>query len=113
MDTKTDEEIKKAGKKLLNLGVKELIVTLGSNGSLHLNKEISEFHKAYKVKPIDTTAAGDSFIGGLTRKLDKNNLRDAIEFATKVSAIAVTRKGAQTSIPTFEEVINFKGEKNI
>ncbi|WP_291259825.1 ribokinase [Fusobacterium sp.] len=112
MKADTHEEIKRAGEKLLNLGVKDLIVTLGSKGSLHLNREVCEFHSAYKVKAIDTTAAGDSFIGGLVRELKGNNLNEAIEFATKVSAIAVTKKGAQTSIPTIEEVENFKGVKN-
>lgn len=112
MKTDTHEEIKEAGEKLLNLGVKDLIVTLGSKGSLHLNREVCEFHSAYKVKAIDTTAAGDSFIGGLVRELKGNNLSEAIEFATKVSAIAVTKKGAQTSIPTIEEAENFRGVKN-
>ena len=95
-----------------DMGVSNLIVTLGSKGSLHLNREVCEFHSAYKVKAIDTTAAGDSFIGGLVRELKDNNVGEAIEFATKVSAIAVTRKGAQTSIPTIEEVENFEGVKN-
>lgn len=111
MPTETEEEIKKAGEKLLDMGVSNLIVTLGSKGSL-LNRETCEFHLAYKVKAIDTTAAGDSFIGGLVRELKDNNVGEAIEFATKVSAIAVTRKGAQTSIPTIEEVENFEGVKN-
>lgn len=112
MPTETEEEIKKAGEKLLDMGVSNLIVTLGSKGSLHLNREVCEFHSAYKVKAIDTTAAGDSFIGGLVRELKDNNVGEAIEFATKVSAIAVTRKGAQISIPTIEEVENFEGVKN-
>lgn len=113
-DINTDDEkgIREAGEKLLNMGAKNLIVTLGSKGSLHLNKEQSSFHRAYKVKAVDTTAAGDSFIGGFIREFINNGEIDtAIEFATKVSAIAVTRKGAQTSIPTLEEVENFKEEK--
>lgn len=112
MSTETEEEIKKAGEKLLDMGVSNLIVTLGSKGSLLLNRETCEFHSAYKVKAMDTTAAGDSFIGGLVRELKDNNVGEAIEFATKVSAIAVTRKGAQTSIPTIEEVENFEGVKH-
>ena len=112
MPTNTLEEIEAAARKLLNMGVKELIVTLGSQGSLHLNKKGSVMHTAYKVKAVDTTAAGDSFIGGLVRNIQADNLDEAIEFATKVSAITVTRKGAQISIPTIEEVENFKGEKN-
>ena len=94
------------------MNVKNLIVTLGSSGSLHVNKDTEEFHSAYKVKAIDTTAAGDSFIGGFIRAYSEDNIGEAIEFATKVSAIVVTRRGAQTSIPTIEEVENFKGDKN-
>lgn len=109
MAVETEEEIKKAGKKLLDMGVKNLIITLGSKGSLHLNRDKCEFHSAYKVKAIDTTAAGDSFIGGVVRELNGDSISEAIEFGTKVSAIAVTKKGAQTSIPTIEEVIKFKG----
>ena len=112
MPTNTLEEIEAAAQKLLNMGVKELIVTLGSQGSLHLNKKGSTLHTAYKVKAVDTTAAGDSFIGGLVKNIQGDNLDEAIEFATKVSAITVTRKGAQISIPTIKEVENFKGEKN-
>lgn len=112
MSTNTLEEIEAAAQKLLNMGVKELIVTLGSQGSLHLNKKGSTLHSAYKVNAVDTTAAGDSFIGGLVKNIQGDNLDKAIEFATKVSAITVTRKGAQISIPTIKEVENFKGEKN-
>lgn len=112
MAVETEEEIKKAGKKLLDMGVKNLIITLGSKGSLHLNRDKCEFHSAYKVKAIDTTAAGDSFIGGVVRELNGDNISEVIEFGTKVSAIAVTKKGAQTSIPTIEEIKNFRGEKS-
>lgn len=112
MPANTLNEIEAAAQKLLNMGVKELIVTLGSQGSLHLNKKGSTLHSAYKVNAVDTTAAGDSFIGGLVKNIQDDNLDEAIEFATKVSAITVTRKGAQISIPTIEEVENFKGEKN-
>lgn len=111
INTDNEDGINKAGKKLLEMGVKDLIITLGGKGSLHMNKTLCEHHSAYKVKAVDTTAAGDSFIGGLVRKLDNNNVGDAIEYATKVSAIVVTRFGAQTSIPTLEEVENFKGER--
>ena len=112
MEVETKEQIQKAAKKLLEMNVKNLIVTLGSSGSLHINKDTEEFHTAYKVKAVDTTAAGDSFIGGFVREFKNNNIDEAIEFATKVSAITVTRRGAQISIPTIEEVEKFKGDKN-
>ncbi len=113
MATDTEDEIKAACKKLLDMGVTDLHVTFGSKGSLHVNKEKSEFHSAYIVKTVDTTAAGDSFIGGFVKALNgnNNNIDEAIEFGTKVSAIAVTRLGAQSSIPTLEEVNEFQGVK--
>lgn len=110
--TDTIDGIKEAGFKLFKMGVKSLIVTLGSKGSMYMDDKEIKFVTAYKVEAIDTTAAGDSFIGGFITKLEKDNFVEAIEFGTKVSAIAVTRRGAQTSIPTYEEVINFKGVKN-
>lgn len=112
ISTNTLEGIKKAGEKLFQMGVNSLIVTLGSQGSMYMNKNIHKFYSAYKVKAIDTTAAGDSFIGGFLAKLENNNIDEAIEFGTKVSALAVTKKGAQTSIPTLDDVEKFKGVKN-
>lgn len=111
IDTTNMEGIKKAGEKLLNMGVKDLIITLGGKGSLHMNKDKFQFHSAYKVNVVDTTAAGDSFIGGLVKNLMTKTIDDSIEFATKVSAIAVTKMGAQSSIPTLDEVLAFKGDK--
>jgi sugar/nucleoside kinase (ribokinase family) len=70
-----------------------------------------EIIPAYKVHAIDTTAAGDSFIGALASylELDRedefNSIKKAIEFANKVSAIVVQRKGAQPSLPNLEEVL--------
>lgn len=112
MNTNTIDDIKMAGRKVLEMGVNALIVTLGSKGALYMDKVRDKIFNAYKVKAVDTTAAGDSFIGGFIKKLEINNIDEAIEFGTKVSAITVTKEGAQSSIPTYEEVINFKGVKN-
>ncbi|WP_047394201.1 ribokinase [Cetobacterium sp. ZOR0034] len=108
----TDEEsVVKAAHILLNKGVKGLIVTLGSKGCMFISKEIKKSFPAYKVKAIDTTAAGDSFIGGFVNGLAAGlTFEEAIDRGTRVAAISVTRIGAQTSIPTLEEVLNFKGE---
>ncbi len=104
--------IKKGAKDLFRQGVNELIVTLGANGVFYLNSNGDNFHtSAYKVDAVDTTAAGDSFIGGFVTKLaDGFDVRLAIKYAVMVSAIAVTRKGAQTSLPSSAEVDNFKGQ---
>jgi ribokinase len=106
----TDENsVIEASKILLNKGVKGLIVTLGSKGCIFISKNEVKSFSAYKVKAIDTTAAGDSFIGGFINGLASGlNFDEAIDRGTKVAAISVTRIGAQTSIPTFEEVLNFK-----
>lgn len=107
---------KLAGKKLLEFGVKFAIITLGEKGAAIINNERAELVKAFKVNAVDTTAAGDSFIGGLSSKLNINdlnfeNLIKAVTFGNKVSSIAVQREGAQPSIPTLEEVIKIYGEE--
>ena len=87
----------------------DVILTLGDKGSIHIDKKgkIDEF-KAYKVKAIDTTAAGDTFIGAFTNKyLETKNVSESIKFATAASAIVVTRFGAQNSIPSIKEVDAF------
>ncbi|WP_297247115.1 ribokinase [uncultured Brachyspira sp.] len=90
-------------------GVKNIILTLGANGCDFINEEERKHFDAYKVDVVDTTAAGDSFLGGVVRMIaDNKSIEEAIIFATKVSNITVTRKGAIDSIPTYEEVINKK-----
>lgn len=108
----TDEaSVEKAAHILLDKGVKGLIVTLGSKGCMFISKDIKKSFPAYKVKAVDTTAAGDSFIGGFVNGLAAGlTFEEAINRGTRVAAISVTRIGAQTSIPTLEEVLNFKGE---
>ncbi|WP_300348049.1 ribokinase [Clostridium sp.] len=104
------DDAKKAGKVFLEKGVKFVIITLGENGAALIGEDFCDVIPAYKVNAIDTTAAGDSFIGGLSSKLDINNverktLKEAINFGNKVSSIAVQRKGAQPSIPYLNEVL--------
>lgn len=110
------EDAKKAAEVFLNKGVKFVIITLGSRGAAVIGEDFSEVVPAFKVNAIDTTAAGDSFIGGLSSKLDvkslnKENLIKAVTFGNKVSSIAVQRKGAQPSIPYLKEVEEVYGEE--
>ncbi len=106
----TEEDIQKAAQIMIEKGVKELIVTLGSKGSLYINKEKSMFKKAYKVEAVDTTAAGDSYTGALAVALSQDKgIEDAMDFASKVGALSVLKEGAQSSLPTLEEVKNFRG----
>lgn len=102
---KTREELIDGAREMLAKGVKGIIVTLGGDGCLFVTKEKETFFEANKVTAVDTTAAGDSFTAGFALALSEGrNLEEAIRFGQKVSAIAVTRKGAQTSIPSREEV---------
>ena len=110
------ESAKEAASKFREKGVKWVIITLGSKGAALISEDDMEIIAAYKVDAVDTTAAGDSFIGGLSSKLDVNNLNKetlikAIRFGNKVSSIAVCKEGAQVSIPYLEEVIRLRGEE--
>lgn len=110
------EKAKIASKKLLKKGVKFVIITLGEKGAVIISENNGQLLPAFKVKAIDTTAAGDSFIGGLssklnTKKLDFENLLKAVKFGNKVSSITVQREGAQPSIAKIEEVIEVYGEE--
>lgn len=92
---------------VLECGVKNIILTLGADGCELITKQNRKHFDAYKVNVVDTTAAGDSFLGGVVRMIaDDKTIEEAIEFATKVSNITVTRKGAIDSIPTYNEVID-------
>lgn len=105
-----EEDILKAAKVMISKGVKELIVTLGSKGSLYINKDKQIFKNAYKVDAVDTTAAGDSFTGALSVSFANNKgIEEAMDFASKVGALSVMKEGAQSSLPTLEEVSNFRG----
>lgn len=106
----TEDDIKKAAYVMIEKGVKQLIVTLGSKGSLYIDKDNVKLKKSYKVEAIDTTAAGDSYTGALAVAFAKNkDIDEAMDFASKVGALAVTKEGAQSSLPTMEDVLNFRG----
>ncbi|MBK5262894.1 MAG: ribokinase [Peptostreptococcaceae bacterium] len=107
-ETVTLEQVEAAGKLLIDKGVKEIIVTLGHNGCMHIKRNWQKHYEAYKVKAIDTTAAGDGFNGALAVCLnDGKTMDEAIQFAMKVGAMTVTKEGAQTSLPLKAEVDHF------
>ncbi len=87
-------------------GVKNVLVTLGGDGVFLDSEECGQcMIPAHKVEAVDTTAAGDSFTAAFVAKLMEGKTpKEAAEFANYVSAIVVTRPGAQTSIPTLKEV---------
>ncbi|KEI01080.1 ribokinase [Clostridium botulinum] len=110
------DSAKKAANILMKEGIKCVIITLGCKGAAVITKEHSDIVPAYKVNAIDTTAAGDSFIGGFASKIDINNmsfenLKKSIKFGNMVSSIAVQREGAEPSIPYLEDVKKIYGEE--
>ncbi|MBQ9428253.1 MAG: ribokinase [Clostridia bacterium] len=87
-------------------GISILIVTRGGEGSdLYLSDEPTAHIAAARVSAVDTTGAGDTFLGAFVAALDRGESpRDAAVFASRAAGIAVTRRGAQASMPTLEEV---------
>lgn len=103
--SESPEEIAASAGILIEKGVKNVLVSLGEKGCMLVTPTGAEIFEAHKVQAVDTTAAGDSFTAAFALALSQGkSAPQAIRFGQKVSAIAVTRKGAQTSIPTPEEV---------
>lgn len=98
---------------LHDLGLENLIVKMGSKGATLINSNTKITVRAYKVLAKDTTAAGDVFNGAFATALTKGmDLKKALKFANAAAAISVTRKGAQPSIPTYNEIIEFMKFQN-
>ena len=82
-----------------------MIVTLGERGVVAVTADGAQHFEASRVQAVDTTAAGDTFIGGFCAALAAaRTVTEAIAFAQAAAAISVTRPGAQTSIPFEREV---------
>ena len=103
----TEQDIKNAAADFLNMGVKNIIITLGEKGSYFANENDEYFINAFKLKNevVDTTGAGDAFNGALAVALAKDfSYKDAILFANKVAGISTTRLGAAVSMPLLKKV---------
>ena len=109
ISTEKSTSLENAMKVLLDKGPKHVITTLGSDGSAYLSSgETLTQIPTYQVPVVDTTGAGDSFNGGLAVALASGkDLREAVEYAAMVSALAVTKFGAQGGMPTRQEVESF------
>ena len=95
-----------AGEKLKQKGIKNVIITLGAKGSCAVADEKYIKIDGQKVKVVDTTAAGDTYVGALATKLaEGEDLEKAMIFASKASALTVTKAGAQQSIPYLHEIM--------
>ncbi|WP_296187182.1 ribokinase [Pseudomonas sp. UBA1879] len=98
-----------AASALMKAGVGKVIVTLGEQGALFATQARSQHFPAPKVSPVDTTAAGDTFVGGFAAALAGGKSEsDAILFGQTAAALSVTRSGAQPSIPTVQDVLGYQ-----
>ncbi|MCQ6255279.1 ribokinase [Pseudomonas sp. Q11] len=103
------ETAEAAATQLIAAGAGKVIVTLGAQGLMFANGASFEHFPAPLVKAVDTTAAGDTFVGGFAAALaDGKSEVEAIRFGQVAAALSVTRAGAQPSIPTWLEVQAFK-----
>lgn len=103
----TDEaSLKAAADHLHQLGIEAVIITIGSKGAFYDVQGRNGIVPAFKVNAVDTTAAGDTFIGAMSSVLAKDfsNLEQAIEYGNKASSLTVQRFGAQPSIPYKNEL---------
>ncbi len=103
----------RAADKLLAKGVKAVIITLGARGAFAAYDGHKQMVPGFKVRALDTTAAGDMFNGALAVALSEGKPMDqAIRFANAAAAISVTRLGAQPSAPARGEIMRLLAERS-
>ncbi len=95
-------------RQLLAAGPAAVILKLGDQGCVYVDRATVIHSPAYRIEPVDATAAGDTFNAGLAVALTEGRgMEEALAFANAAAAISVTRSGAQASIPTRAEVDAF------
>ena len=106
-------DLESAAQRMLDWGVKRVVITRGASGVLVARRgRPMENLPAFEVETVDTVAAGDAFTGGLGVALAEGMaMEEAIPFAQAAAALSVTRRGAQPSLPTTQEVHQFLSER--
>ena len=100
------KEAKEASIKLLNLGLKKVIITLGEKGLFYSDGNEDIYIKARSLKAVDTTGAGDAFNGGLAYALSQNKpIKDALNLANQVAGLSTLKLGAGNAMPYLKELI--------
>ena len=103
-----DRDIRKMAERLLKMGAKNVVITLGPKGLYFKNRSDEIRMNAYRVKVIDTTAAGDAFLGALATGLaGKKPIQEALRFANAAGALTTTKFGAQPSLPSRRDLEAF------
>lgn len=107
IEANDEEGASKAVEALKARGVSDVIVTMGSKGSMVYHDGLSTFIPSIKVRAVDTTAAGDTFCGGLCVAMaEGKDIVEAAKFATLASSLTVQKMGAQDSIPYRKDIEN-------
>ena len=102
---KDENDAKASAKKLLEMGIKKVIITLGEKGLFYSDGQEEIYLKASSDKAIDTTGAGDAFNGGFSFALLKGKkIRECLEIANKVAGYSTTKLGAGDSMPTLKDI---------
>ena len=100
-----EKEAKQAADKLINVGVKRVIITLGEKGLFYSDGKKNIYLNASSVKAIDTTGAGDAFNGALAFGLSKEKpIEDCLELANKVAGLSTTKLGAGDAMPLYDDL---------
>jgi ribokinase len=101
----------RAARRLGDQGVETVVVTLGDRGALAVSSEGTVYAPAFAVRAVDTTAAGDAFVAAFSvARCEGQPMAQALRFANAAGAMAVTRLGAQPSLPRREELESFLSE---
>jgi len=105
-------EAAEAAKVLISKGIQTVLITLGPSGTFVATKDSAELVPGFKVKAVDTTAAGDVFNGALAVALAEGlPLKDAVRFANAAGALSVTKLGAQPSAPRRQDIEQFMAQE--
>ena len=109
-----EESIRECAEKLGKLGVKNVLITLGTDGSASVSKGVFRRVDPVPAAAVDTTAAGDTYVGAFVTRLSEGaEIETAMHFASTASALTVTRRGAQCAIPLRAEVEAYAKEQGV
>lgn len=107
-DVHSVQDAAAAAEDIILMGIPAVIITLGANGCFYADQQGVRVHTpAFAVKSVDTTAAGDTFIGAFAAVGILGDVQYALQFASAASALSVTRNGSQASIPLKSEILEF------
>jgi len=112
--TLTDQDLSEAALTLVEKGVEYVVVTLGSRGAMVVTRSEHMVVPSYRVDVVDTVGAGDAFNGALAVALSMGEgVFESVRFANLVASFKVTKRGAQTGLPTLKQVVEFSEVKGL